>query len=200
MRLWRALLVTVLLTLVVGLGGCKKKKPAVPAPQAQAPTVAPAPQAAPVPQPARSEPNRPQPEAAPATATTAPSLPAAKPKPKRNHSAKKQTPPAPAPEKPSRVVVPEGGAKQPSGPQLSATLPPEEAIHQQLNTAQLLEATDYNLKSISRPLTADEQGTMQHIRTFMQQSREASKDGDVERAYRLAFKAHLLSDELVKPK
>jgi hypothetical protein len=206
MRVWRAILVAVLVTLVVSTGGCflKKKKPAVPAPQAQAPSVAPAPQpATQPPPPAASEPNRPQPDAASSEATAAPpAQPVTKPKPKRNHVAKKPAPPpapAPAPEKPSRTVVEQGGARPATGPQLSASLPHDTAIHQRLNTAQLLEATEYNLKTVSRALTADEQAMVQHIRSYMQQSREATKDGDVERAYNLAMKAHLLSDELIKP-
>ncbi len=203
MRMSRAILVIALLATMLGLSGCflKKKKPAVPQPQAQAPTVETAPQpAAPAPAPTASEPNRPQPEAAaPSVATTpTPPPPPAKTKSKPKRTAKKPAPPpAPAPEK--RVVVEQGGAKQPSGPQLSASLPHDATIHRQLNTAQLLEATDYNLKSISRSLTTDEQAMVQHIRSYMQQSREATKEGDVERAYNLAMKAHLLSDELVKP-
>lgn len=205
--MWRAILVALVLTAVLGVDGCfLKKKQAAPPPQAQAPSVTPAPQPSPEPPPpAASEPNRPQPEAAPPVATAPPPQPVAKPKSKPKKVAKKHTPPtaqvpapAPAPEKPSRVVVQQGGAKEGTGPQLSASLPNDAAIHQKLNTAQLLEATDYNLKSISRPLTADEQAMVQHIRSYMQQSREASKDGDVERAYNLAMKAHLLSDELVK--
>ncbi len=207
MRMSRAILVVVLLTAMLGLSGCflKKKKPAVPQPQAQAPTVETAPQPpAPAPAPTASEPNRPQPEAAPAVATTpTPTPPPAPAKPKskptRTKTVKKQAPAAPAPAPEKRVVVEQGGAKQPSGPQVSASLPHDAAIHRQLNTAQLLEATDYNLKSISRSLTADEQAMVQHIRNYMQQSREATKEGDVERAYNLAMKAHLLSDELVKP-
>lgn len=201
MRMWRAILVGVLLAAVLGSSGCfiKKKKPAVPQPQAQAPTVAPAPEPpAPTPAPPASEPNRPQPESAPPAATE-PTPPPVKPKSKPKHASRKPAPPPPAPEKPSRVVVDQGGAKPSGGPQLSANLPPDAAIHQKLNTAQLLEATEYNLKSISRPLSADEQAMVQHIRSYMQQSREATKDGDVERAYNLAMKAHLLSDELVKP-
>jgi outer membrane biosynthesis protein TonB len=200
MKVWRATVVMVVLTAALGLGGCKKKKPAVPAPQAQAPAVAPSDQPAPLAPPpsASGEPNRPQPpETAPAA--TAPPEPATKSKPKpRNHVAAKKPAPAPAPEKPSRTVVDEGGTRPANSGQLSASLPPDTAIHQKLNTAQLLEATDYNLKSVTRTLTSDEQAMVQHIRSYMQQSREASKDGDVERAYNLALKAHLLSDELVK--
>jgi hypothetical protein len=94
-------------------------------------------------------------------------------------------------------VVSDGGT-QPATPQLSPSIPRDQAIHQKLNTSQLLDATDYNLKSVSRALSTDEQAMVQHIRNYMQQARDASKEGDTERAYNLAMKAHLLSDELVK--
>ncbi|MGZ4839566.1 MAG: hypothetical protein ACXVZR_13535 [Terriglobales bacterium] len=206
MRIARATATGVLIVSLLALGGCKKKKPAVPPPQAQSPTVTqPQPEVQP-PAPAASEPNRPQPETTqPETATAPqPTTPAPKPKkPRTRPTTAKKTPPpappAPAPEKPAekRTVVTEGGT-QPATPQLSASLPHDQAIHQKLDTNQLLEATDYNLKSVSRALNADEQAMVQHIRSYMQQARDASKEGDTERAYNLALKAHLLSDELVK--
>ncbi len=201
-------IVLVTLTSVLALSGCslRKKKPAAPPPQAQAPTVtqpatAPAPE--PAPAPSSSEPNRPQPET---PAATAPPAAPTKPKAKPRTSVAKKTPPPPAPapppekqaEKPPRTVVPEGGGQPSPNVQLSASLPHDAAIHQKLSTAQLLEATEYNLKSITRRLNGDEQAMVQHIRSYMQQSRDAGKDGDNERAYNLAMKAHLLSDELVK--
>jgi hypothetical protein len=67
-----------------------------------------------------------------------------------------------------------------------------------MNTAQLLDATEFNLKSLARALNADEQAMVSHIRSFEQQSRAAIAEGDTVRAYNLAMKAHLLSDELVK--
>ncbi len=39
---------------------------------------------------------------------------------------------------------------------------------------------------------------VQQIRTYLQQSRNAEADGDVERAYNLALKANLLSKDLIK--
>ena len=180
MRIARATVASILLASLLALGGCKKKKPAVPPPQAQAPTVSqPEPEAQP-PAPAASEPNRPQPEA-----TQPETAPAEKPADK------------PAEKQPSKTVVTEGGT-QPATPQLSASMPHDKVIHQKLNTNQLWEATDYNLKNIARTLNADEQAMLQHIRSYMQQSRDAAKDGDTERAYNLALKAHLLSDELIK--
>jgi hypothetical protein len=201
MRIARATAVGVLLVSVLVLGGCKKKKPPVPPPQAQAPTITQPPQQpeAQLPAPVASEPNRPQPQeaqpevSAPQEATT----PAPKPK-RKPHTAKKPTPPPPEkPAEKSRTVVNEGGS-QPATPQLSASIPQDTAVHQQFNTAQLLEATDYNLKSITRKLSSDEKAMVEHIRSYMQQSRDATKEGDTERAYNLALKAHLLSDELVK--
>ncbi len=202
MRPLRAIAVGLLLASVLTLGACKKKKPAVPPPQAEAPTIT-QPQPAP-PAPPTSEPNRPQPEAAPETtpAATPTVTPAPKPKPKPRRTVKKTPPPPPATEKPAekqpaKTVVIEGGA-QPAAPQISASLPHDQAIHQKMNTSQLLEATDYNLRSISRPLSGDEQSMVQTIRSFEEKSRQAAKEGDNDLAYRLALKAHLLSDELVK--
>jgi hypothetical protein len=64
----------------------------------------------------------------------------------------------------------------------------------------LLEATENNLRGLSRSLSSDEQATVQHVRAYINQSQKATSDGDLERAYNLALKAHLLSDELAKKK
>ena len=103
-----------------------------------------------------------------------------------------------AAEKPKTTVVPEGGASPPPQGQLSASVSHDQALHTQMNTAQLLESTESNLKALTRALTADEQAMVQHVRGYVQQSRSATAEGDLERAYNLAMKAHLLSDELVK--
>ena len=179
----------------------KKKKPATPPPQAEAPPIAqPAPpQPAPV-TPAKSEPNRPTPEAVPTSAQTEAAETETKPKPKRTHSAKK---PAPAP---TQAATPAGAATAPSVPapqspvQLSASVPHDAAMHSRMTTAQLLESTETNLKSVARALTVDEQAMVQQIQSYMSQSRSATTDGELDRAYNLALKAHLLSDELVKPR
>ncbi len=195
MKIWRAMTL-LLLVGVVTLAGCKKKSKAAPPPQAQAPTVeqsqAPLPPTQPTQPPPQPQPTEP-------TTATAPATPplATKPKTKRNKkTTAKNTPPAPT--KPNKTVVDNGGTGE-SG-QLSAAIPQGEATHQRLSTTQLLDATENNLKSITRTLTNDEQEMVRQIRSYMQQSRLATGDGDTERAYNLAFKAHLLSDELVKPK
>jgi hypothetical protein len=51
---------------------------------------------------------------------------------------------------------------------------------------------------VTRSLSNDEQAMVAHIRSYMKQSQNATGDGDLERAYNLALKARLLSDELVK--
>lgn len=205
MRIARATFAGVLLASVLVLGGCKKKKPAVPPPQAQAPTITqPQPETAPTPPPVAAEPNRPEPEAQPET-TTAPPSPAPKPKPKRAHAKPKPPVPAPSPEKPPEKTaenkpktVVSDGSTQPATPGLSPAMTNDQAIHQKLNTNQLLETTDYNLKNLTRALSSGEQSMVQTIRSYMQQSRQASKEGDNDLAYRLAFKAHQLSEELIK--
>jgi hypothetical protein len=68
------------------------------------------------------------------------------------------------------------------------------------NANQMLAATEANLKKISgQQLNANQQDMVTQIRQFMQQSKAAVVDGDLERARTLAWKAQLLSDELVKP-
>lgn len=201
MRIARATAVGVVLVSVLALGGCKKKKPPVPPPEAQAPTIT-QPQSAPQPEvqppaPVVSEPNRPQPQEVPPEIAAPQPPPPSKPQRKPHTAKKPAAPPEKSPEQPSRTVVNEGGSR-PAAPQLSASIPRATANNQKSDTAQLLEATDYNLKSITRMLTADEKAMVEHIRSYMQQSRNATKEGDTERAYNLALKAHLLSDELVK--
>jgi outer membrane biosynthesis protein TonB len=192
-RAGRAIALLMLLAAIAGLAGCKKKKPPLPA-QAQAPTIT---SSEPASQPAAStgaETGQPQPEAAPKETTAAPP-PLPKPKPRPRATAKPAEPKA---ETPSRVVVPEGGAAPAASGEILASVPHDQALHQKWNSAQLLEATEANLRTLTRSLTADEQAMVRHIRSYMQQARDATKNGDMDRAYNLALKAHLLSEELVK--
>jgi len=186
MRFRRSISFLLLVVTLGGLSACKKKKPVLPPPQAQVPSII-LPLPEPLPPPTTSpEPNRPQPQ----------NVPVAEEKPpvkKHPRVAKKpQQPPATAP-----VAQP-----QPQRPaqdtQLTATNDPQEALHQQLNTTQLLDATESNLKTLNRSLNTDEQAMIQHIRSYIQQSRTALDQKDFERAYNLAYKARLLSDELIK--
>ena len=104
-----------------------------------------------------------------------------------------------APGKPRRRVVKEGGVDE-SEVQISEGMTGDLAQHKRASTDTLLTSTEETLRRISnRRLTADQQGTVNQIRLFMQQSRDAIQKSDVDRAHTLALKAHLLSDSLVKP-
>jgi hypothetical protein len=97
-----------------------------------------------------------------------------------------------------KVVVREGGTTEPTV-QLSPGLSQEQASRKLQNTNQLLATTESNLKQIAdRPLDASQQDLVKQIRKYVEQARAAVGAGDLQRARNLAFKAHQLSDELVK--
>ena len=99
---------------------------------------------------------------------------------------------------PSKVIVQQGGTSD-SSIQLAGGAGGTKSP--QRDTAnQMLAATEANLKKISaQQLNANQQDMVTQIHQFMQQSKAAVADGDLERARTLAWKAQLLSDELVKP-
>lgn len=66
------------------------------------------------------------------------------------------------------------------------------------STEQLLQTAENNLRRVTRQLNDGEQAMLRQVRNYITQSRTASRDGDLERAYNLAMKANLLSGELAK--
>ena len=103
-------------------------------------------------------------------------------------------PPCPPPKK----VVRNGGSDEPSI-QLVGGPPAEQSLHQR-STDQLTAATEENLKKAAgHQLSPSQQEMVSQIKQFMDQSKTALAAGDAERGHNLALKAHLLSDELVKP-
>jgi hypothetical protein len=76
----------------------------------------------------------------------------------------------------------------------------EQQASQQLErTSGLLAKTDENLKIVARrPPDAAQQETLAQIKEYVRQSREATENGDLQRAYTLANKARMLSGDLVK--
>jgi hypothetical protein len=106
---------------------------------------------------------------------------------------------APAPDgTPRKIVVREGGAKEPAA-QIVPGMTPAEATRQRRNAEQLLGSTDNLLKQLAgRTLDARQQETVGQIRNYMDGARSALKEGDTRRASTLAQKAHLLSEDLVK--
>jgi hypothetical protein len=99
---------------------------------------------------------------------------------------------------PSKVVVPNGGASDPSV-QLAPSLTRQQAADQRQDTNQLLASTESNLKAIAgHPLQASQRDMVRQIEQYVAQAKAATKAGDLERAHNLALKAQLLSKELVK--
>jgi hypothetical protein len=75
-----------------------------------------------------------------------------------------------------------------------------QASQERATTEQLTTATEENLKKIAEhQLDASQQQIVDQIKQFVDQSKKAAADGDLERARNLALKARLLSDELLKP-
>ena len=100
---------------------------------------------------------------------------------------------------PPKVIVRQGGTSEPSI-ELAGGGAGRQTADQRNTANQMLDATETNLKKIAgRQLTTDQQGMVTQIHQFMDQSKTAVKDGDLERARTLAWKAQLLSEELVKP-
>ena len=93
----------------------------------------------------------------------------------------------------------QGGAAEPSI-QLAGGPATGQSSQQKDAATQLLGSTEENLKKISgRQLSADQQETVTQIQQFIQQSKTAAANGDSERARTLAWKAELLSEDLVNP-
>jgi hypothetical protein len=85
-------------------------------------------------------------------------------------------------------------------PQLTPTVNEADVTKQRETTKQLLSATDVNLQKLSaRSLSKDEKDAIAQIREFMDQAKTADSKGDLERASKLAAKAHLLSEALANP-
>jgi len=88
-------------------------------------------------------------------------------------------------------------AETPSDTAISADVNSAELTHQKQTTAQLLDQTEKTLSGLSGPLSHAQEELIVQIRSYVAQSRKATTDGDFERAYNLATKAHLLTDALI---
>ena len=100
---------------------------------------------------------------------------------------------------PSKVIVRQGGTSEPSI-QLAGCTASDQTSHQRDTANQMLGSTEANLKKIAgRQLSPSQQDMVNQIRQFIDQSKAASDAGDLDRARTLAWKAQLLSEDLVKP-
>jgi len=99
---------------------------------------------------------------------------------------------------PRKRIVRRGSTTDPTI-QFSPGLTQQQASAQRQNTSKLLAGTDANLKKISiQQLTPAQQDAVNQIRRYMEQAKTADASGDLQRAHNLAFKARLLSDELLQ--
>src|SRR5215472_8111244 len=97
---------------------------------------------------------------------------------------------------PPKIVVRQGGTGEPSI-QLAGS---EQASQKRAAANQMLGSTEANLKKIAELQLSDAQkGTVVQIRQFVDQSKAALDAGDVERGNTLAWKAQVLSEDLVQP-
>ncbi len=92
----------------------------------------------------------------------------------------------------------EAQPSRPPAPQISPQLSPDDAATYQRKTGDDISVAESNLQQTSgRQLNAAQTDLADKIRSFLAQSRDASKDGDWARAQNLAQKARLLSIELI---
>lgn len=127
-----------------------------------------------------------------------------KPAPKPHHrSTKKATPTTNAANGTSgtTTIVANHAPQPPPAPDtaIAADLSTDRAAKDQQTTAELLDSAEKTVKGLDdHSLSDDQKAMVSQILSYINQSRKATSDGDIERAFNLANKAHLLSDALVK--
>lgn len=149
--------------------------------------------------PASAVPTPPPPSAQKPCPTTSPSTtappPDCKPVPKKH---KRRKPPVDPDTGPPKNVVRDGSTSEPDVA-IAPGVSEQQASQQRETTNQLLAKTKGNLKIIeSRQLNAAQKDTVKQVRSYIKQSGDATRDGDVQRAYTLANKARMLSGDLLK--
>ena len=194
------------LVLAAVFTGCEHKKQPLIVPQQQPPTVAPSPSPTPEATPPQTaeQPEKPQEAQPSAEQQSNTAQPQQKEADKHGH---KPSPRKPAGEKPAtevarnssgRKVVPAEKDEPIAVPGPIVPGPTPADSKNQGSTDQLLQVAESNLNGIKRTLSKDEEVMRAQIRDFINQSRKATTENDPARAYNLALKARVLSDELVK--
>jgi type IV secretory pathway VirB10-like protein len=111
------------------------------------------------------------------------------------------TKPAPKPQKPAPEPEPSSTAEdraRPPAPQISPQLSEADKANYQRGTAEDIDVAKGNLNQAKgKRLNAQQADLADKIRSFLDQSSNAAKEGDLARAKNLAQKARLLSVELV---
>jgi hypothetical protein len=94
--------------------------------------------------------------------------------------------------------VRQGGTSEPSIQLEGGT--DDEAAYQKNYANQILATTQHNLNQLAgRQLNENQKSMLNQVHDFMQQAKKAVTGGDLDRARTLAWKAQLLSQELIKP-
>lgn len=138
------------------------------------------------------------PQPPPPASEHAPANPNVSPAPKPSPTVKSNKPQNGASTSSKRRIIREGGTGD-ANALLAPSMTAEQASHQRENTTRLLNSADANLQKIAgRPLSPDQQATVDQIRAYMQQAKDALSRGDLQRSHNLALKANLLSDDLAR--
>lgn len=192
----------VVLALLCGVG-CSKKKPQLPR-QATAPA-----EPIPTPLPPEISEETPPPPSPNAPAEEPAKVEEPKPLPAKKHRRKPSQSSATAQNTGSNAAnngnsgmamarPPANPAGEPSPDiAIAADVTSTQLMHQKQTTTELLDSTEKTLSGLHN-LSHDEELMVTEVRSYVAQSRKATTDGDFERAYNLATKAHLLSDALIK--
>jgi outer membrane biosynthesis protein TonB len=187
----------VALFLALLAAGCAEKSERA-TPTVLVPSIEVEPRPAPLP-PISSESVTPAPEAAPASV---PQSEAQKTKPKPRKPVTHKPEPAKSAEQPKAAEQPKPEPAKPAKPdnsvQITADVPRAAVQSQRQNTEQLLRNSQGRLAGINRSLSDSEQGMVSQARNYIDQSNQALQSGEIERAYNLAVKANLLTNELTK--
>ncbi len=137
--------------------------------------------------------------APPVEAVAPPAVPAspAAPPPIAIPSAKPSAPHKPV-EEPAAADADSEPSAHPAAPQISPQLSPGDQASYARKTGDDIAVAERNLgQANGKQLSAAQQDLVEKIRSFVSQSRDASKGGDWARAQNLAQKARLLSVELL---
>jgi hypothetical protein len=99
---------------------------------------------------------------------------------------------------PKKTIVPQGGTTEPSI-ELAGAASDDEAARTRNAVDQMVAVTENNLKNISgQTMSSGQKDQVNQIRQYLTESKGAVADGDLERARTLAWKAQMLSEDLVK--
>jgi outer membrane biosynthesis protein TonB len=136
---------------------------------------------------------------APHSPPTAPAAPEKSSTPSKHKRKKKPDQPPPAADPataPPKKVVSHGSTEAPTT-HLTPSMTDEQGAKTKATNEDLLNQAGANLQKVSsRSLAPEQQETADQVRKFMEQSRAADQEGDLQRAGTLANKAKLLSDSL----